>query len=110
LLDTATKEQLQHLRIGMEANPTLDGISPLSENRITKLRTNFQSQVYVLNARKVSRFKKGYDTLPKNDHVNAWVIADHLRFGRLPHEMKEIIQYEALQRLTRTRFHLMKNN
>ncbi|WP_230986978.1 IS110 family transposase [Cohnella fermenti] len=56
-----------------------------------------QSQIYVLNARKVARFKKGYEALPKNDRVDAWVIADHLRFGRLPHEMKEIIQYEALR-------------
>lgn len=43
----------------------------------------------MLNARKVSRFKKGYDTLPKNDRIDAWVIADHLRFGRLPYEMQE---------------------
>ena len=69
----------------------------------------FQAQVFVLNARKVARFKKGYDTLPKNDRIDAWVIADHLRFGRLPHEMTDCIQYEALQRLTRTRFHLMQN-
>lgn len=70
---------------------------------------SFQSHVYVLNARKVARFKKGYDTLVKNDRIDAWVIADHLRFGRLPMEMKDTIQYEALQRLTRTRFHLMQN-
>nr|WP_244916548.1 hypothetical protein [Pseudogracilibacillus auburnensis] len=36
-------------------------------------------------------------------------MADHLRFGRLSNEMKESFHYEALQRLTRTRFHLMKN-
>src|SRR5690606_7640560 len=66
------------------------------------------TKVYVLNARKVARFKKGYDTLPKNDKIDAWVIADHLRFGRLPQEMKEAHHYEALQRLTRTRFHFMK--
>ena len=58
--------------------------------------------------REKSRFKKGYDSLPKNDRIDAWVIADHLRFGRLPYEMKDAVQYEALQRLTRTRFHFMK--
>jgi transposase len=67
------------------------------------------AQVYVLNARKVARFKKGYDSLPKTDRLDAWVIADHLRFGRLPQEVKDSVQYEALQRLTRTRFHLMKD-
>jgi hypothetical protein len=57
----------------------------------------------------VARFKKGYDCLPKTDRLDAWVIADHLRFGRLPQEMIDSVQYEALQRLTRTRFHLMQN-
>ncbi|MDA8220420.1 MAG: transposase, partial [Desulfitobacterium hafniense] len=46
-----------------------------------------KTQVFVLNARKVARFKKGYDSLPKNDRVDAWVIADQLRFGRLPHAL-----------------------
>lgn len=110
MLDTAAKEQLQHLRIGMEATSNLGWhLAHYLKNELQSYEPNIQSQVYVLNARKVARFKKGYDTLPKNDRIDAWVIADHLRFGRLPHEMKDIIQFEALQRLTRTRFHLMKN-
>lgn len=110
MLDTAKKEQLQHLRIGMEATSNLGWhLAHYLKNELQNYEPNIQSQVYVLNARKVARFKKGYDTLPKNDRIDAWVIADHLRFGRLPHEMKDIIQFEALQRLTRTRFHLMKN-
>jgi alanyl-tRNA synthetase/REP element-mobilizing transposase RayT len=27
----------------------------------------------------IARFNMGYDTLPKNDRIDAWVIADHLR-------------------------------
>lgn len=73
------------------------------------MQSEFQAQVFVLNARKVARFKKGYDTLPKNDRLDAWVIADQLRFGRLPHQLTSCIQFEALQRLTRTRFFLMQN-
>ncbi len=79
------------------------------KNQLQNYEPNFLSQVYDLNARKVARFKKGYDSLPKNDRIDAWVIADHLRFRRLPYEMKDTIQYEALQRLTRTRFHLMES-
>ncbi|MES8781219.1 transposase, partial [Cutibacterium acnes] len=110
MLDTATKEQLQHLRIGMEATSNLGWhLAHYLKNELQSYEPNIQSNVYFLMAWKVSRFKKGYDTLPKNDRIDAWVIADHLRFGRLPHEMKDIIQFEALQRLTRTRFHLMKN-
>lgn len=110
MLDTASKESLAHLHIGMEATSNLGWhLAHYLKNELQSYEPNVKSQVYVLNARKVARFKKGYDSLPKNDRIDAWVIADHLRFGRLPHEMKDIIQYEALQRLTRTRFHLMKN-
>ncbi|TDF87693.1 IS110 family transposase, partial [Paenibacillus piri] len=110
MLDTATKEELQHLRIGMEATSNLGWhLAHYLKSELQSYEPKVMSQVFVLNARKVARFKKGYDSLPKNDRIDAWVIADHLRFGRLPHEMKDIIQFEALQRLTRTRFYLMKN-
>lgn len=110
MLDTASKEKLEHLHIGMEATSNLGWhLAHYLKKELQSYEPNVKSQVYVLNARKVARFKKGYDNLPKNDRIDAWVIADHLRFGRLPHEMKDIIQYEALQRLTRTRFHLIKN-
>ncbi len=97
------------IRVGMEATSNLGW--HLAHFLKANLQQNLASkaQVFVLNARKVARFKKGYDTLPKNDRIDAWVIADQLRFGRLPHELTSSIQFEALQRLTRTRFHLMQN-
>lgn len=79
------------------------------QNEFKAFESRFVVRIYVLNARKVARFKKGYDTLPKNDRIDAWVIADHLRFSRLPHAMTDSVQDEALQRLTRTRFHLVQN-
>ena len=110
MLDTASKAQAQELRIGMEATSNLGWhLAHYLKTELQGYEPHVQSQIYVLNARKVARFKKGYEALPKNDRVDAWVIADHLRFGRLPHEMKDIIQYEALQRLTRTRFFLTNN-
>ena len=110
MLDTASKAEAQELRIGMEATSNLGWhLAHYLKKELQGYEPRVQSQIYVLNARKVARFKKGYEALPKNDRVDAWVIADHLRFGRLPHEMKDIIQYEALQRLTRTRFFLMNN-
>lgn len=110
MLETASHQDLLELRIGMEATSNLGWhLAHYLKVELQGYEPRIQSQIYVLNARKVARFKKGYEALPKNDRVDAWVIADHLRFGRLPHEMKEIIQYEALQRLTRTRFFLMNN-
>lgn len=108
LLDTAHRSQSSCVQIGMEATSNLGWhLAHYLQDQLQGYE--LQSKIYVLNARKVSRFKKGYDTLPKNDRIDAWVIADHLRFGRLPHAMQDMIQYEALQRLTRTRFYLMHN-
>ena len=108
LLDTSHRSKSSCVQIGMEATSNLGWhLAHYLQDQLQGYE--LQSKIYVLNARKVSRFKKGYDTLPKNDRIDAWVIADHLRFGRLPHAMQDMIQYEALQRLTRTRFYLMHN-
>ncbi|WP_010632960.1 IS110 family transposase [Sporolactobacillus vineae] len=109
LLKRAQSGQAADLRIGMEATDQYSWhIAHYLRAQLKGYEPDYQTSVYVLNARKVARFKKGYDTLPKNDHIDAWVIADHLRFDRLPRAMQETVQYEALQRLTRTRFHFMK--
>lgn len=109
-IKAAKKSDSQSLRIGMEATSNLGWhLAHYLQDQFQGYMPNLNTQIYVLNARKIARFKKGYDTLPKTDRIDAWVIADHLRFGRLPHEMKDTIQFEALQRLTRTRFHLMKS-
>ena len=108
VISTANKTNCATVRIGMEATSNLGWhLAHYLKCHLNNSPTNVQ--IYVLNARKVARFKKGYDCLPKSDRLDAWVIADHLRFGRLPQEMKDSVQYEALQRLTRTRFHLMQN-
>jgi len=110
ILETSEKANSQHLQIGMEATSNFGWhLAHYLNDQLEGYEPKLEAQIYVLNARKVARFKKGYDTLPKNDRIDAWVIADHLRFNRLPNEMKDTIQYEALQRLTRARFHLMKN-
>lgn len=97
VLEKAEKNQLTDLKIGMEATDQFSWhIAHYLRERLGGYEPKFQSSIYVLNARKVARFKKGYDTLPKNDKIDAWVIADHLRFGRLPFAMQEAHQYEAL--------------
>lgn len=67
----------------------------------------FDPQVYVLNPRLVHRFKKAFNDLPKTDPVDAWVIAQRLRFGELPHPCLLNRAYLPLQRLTRFRYQLM---
>ena len=44
------------------------------------------------------KFKEAYPDLPKNDWVDAFVIADHLRFGRIAKEVyMDDYRYQALQ-------------
>jgi transposase len=105
ILTTAKRHSCSKVRIGMEATSNLGWhLAHFLKRELSALSPD----VFVLNARRVARFKRGYDTLPKTDSLDAWVIADQLRFGRLPHAMQESVQFQALQRLTRTRFHIMQ--
>jgi len=71
---------------------------------------NYDTKVYLLNPKQVHNFKKAYSDLPKTDDVDAWVIADCLRFGRI--NLSETYfdeRHKALQRLTRVRYHVVQN-
>jgi transposase len=59
------------------------------------------------NAKIVEAFKKSLGNLPKNDWIDAFTIAERLRFGRLPKSCPVDFRYLALQRLTRHRFHIV---
>jgi transposase len=64
MLDTANKESSQFLRIGMEATSNLGWhLGHYLKDQLQGYEPKLESQVYVLNARKVARFKEGYDTL-----------------------------------------------
>ncbi len=62
---------------------------------------------YTFNPRQVKKFKESYPDIGKDDWVDAMVIADRLRFGRLPAECYLDERYQPLQRLTRYRRHLV---
>ena len=70
----------------------------------------YQRKIHVLNPKQVSKFKEAYPDLPKNDWVDAFVIADCLRFGRIRSEVyMDDYRYEALKTLTRARFYAVQN-
>lgn len=100
---------LSEVVIGMEAT------SVYGELLVYSLRGNenlkrFQSNIHVLNPKQVAKFKLAYPDLPKNDYVDAYVIADHLRFGRINTEVyMDDYRYKALQMLTRARFFAVQN-
>lgn len=66
--------------------------------------------LHALNPRLTANFKKSYVDLDKTDPIDAFVIADRLRWGRdigTPFEYDEA--YLALRFLTRYRYHVVHN-
>ena len=63
----------------------------------------------MLNPKQVKKFRDAYSNLPKNDHVDSYVIADHLRFGRINKEVyMDDYKYQALKMYTRARHQLVQ--
>ncbi len=95
--------------IGMEAT-SIYGSHLVHTFREDGALGRFERKIHVLNPRQVSKFKESYNDLPKNDWVDAFVIADHLRFGRMTSEVyMDDYRYEALKTLTRARFYAVQN-
>lgn len=71
---------------------------------------SFNSVVYQVNAKDIKNYKKSFSDLEKTDPIDSYTIADFARVGRCKnlHPFRGS-QYIALQRLTRQRFHLVKN-
>lgn len=65
--------------------------------------------VHSLNARQVAQLKKLFPEMSKDDPVDAGMIAEYLRFRRLPTPHLVDERYLALQQLTRHRFHLVQS-
>lgn len=101
--------QLDAVVIGMKAT------SIYGNNLVYALREDsglghFHRKIHVLNPKQAKKFKEAYPDLPKNDWVDTFVIADHLRFGRIAKEVyMDDYRYKALQTLTRARFDVIQN-
>lgn len=69
-----------------------------------------EKNIYVFNPSLIKQFKQSnYLDAPKNDRADAWFIAAKLRAGNLPNPFTWSETQMALQRLTRTRYHLMQD-
>jgi len=69
----------------------------------------YDPMIISFNAKIIDAFKKSLGNLEKNDWIDAFTIAERLRFGRLPKTCPVDFRYLALQRLTRHRFHIVDN-
>ena len=109
IVSALTAQGLTDVVIGMEAT------SIYGETLVYALREDgrlgqFHKKIHVLNPKLVKGFKESYPELPKNDPVDAFVIADKLRFGRITKEVyMDDYRYKSLQMLTRARFFAVQN-
>jgi len=67
----------------------------------------FKPFVYQLNPKTIANYKKTFVDIDKTDHLDAYVIADFARCGKISSSPWRGSQFLALQRLTRHRFHLV---
>ena len=81
-----SSHKLDSLVIGLEATSVYGEplVHFLKQDTVVN---SFDPHIHVLNAKQVNAFKKAYPDLPKTDDIDAWVIAEHLRFGRINKEV-----------------------
>ena len=103
-----TSNNIVSVLIGLEAT------SVYGDNLVYFLKedttlASFDRKIHVLNPKQVNKFKESYNDLPKNDYVDAFVIADCLRFGRINKEVyMDDYRYKALQKAARSSYRLPK--
>ena len=109
LLETRRTRSVSFFNFGLEATGCYgDQIAMFL--RETDQIPRSEKVVRLLNPKQVSRFKKSYSELPKTDSIDAFVIADSLRFGRIGLKGTVVDEkYLALQKLTRSRFQVAKD-
>ncbi len=104
IVSAIQSQGLEGAVIGMEAT-SVYGDSLVYALREDGRLGQYPRKIHVLNPKQVNKFKESYSDLPKNDDVDAFVIADKLRFGRISKEVyMDDYRYKALQTLTRARF------
>ena len=69
----------------------------------------YQPLVYCLNPKTIANYRKSFVDMDKTDPLDAYIITDFARCGRISSKPWRGAQFLALQRLTRHRLHLIEN-
>jgi len=107
LLETLNQKGFSEVKIATESTSFLD-LHLVDFLASSQRLAPFHPSLYQLNPKLVRNFKRAYPDKEKTDKVDAFVIADRLRFGRVPQPYESHQPYLPLKRLTRYRFHLVK--
>jgi transposase len=101
------KEQFTALMIAMEAT-SVYSLHIASFLETADLLVPYKPRVYCLNPKSVANYRKSYIDIDKTDTLDAFIIADFARAGRINIKPWRGSQRLALQRLTRHRLHLVE--
>lgn len=108
-IDLVMKEHMfSNLKIATESASFLD-LHIVDYLASSKLLSKYSPTIYQFNPKITSGFKRAYPDKDKSDTVDAFVVADRLRFGRLPEPYEDTQPYLPLKRLTRYRYHIISN-
>jgi transposase len=108
IVAVADKLPSSEIHIGLEATSVYSWHPAMYLHEQEQLQQR-NAKVFTLNPKLVNKFREAYADMDKTDRIDAWIIADRLRFGRLTTTIIMQERYVALQRLTRMRFHLVHN-
>ncbi len=99
LLEHLADKKVDVLKIGLESTSVYSFHPSMFLHHDEDLDA-FGAKVYVMNPKQIANFKKSYADMNKTDEIDAFVIADYLRFGRNQMSVVKENQYIALQQLT----------
>ncbi len=107
LIDTITKHKFKTTIVALEST-SFYGLHIANFLSSDKQLLAHNIYVYCLNPKMISNYKKSFIGISKTDPIDAFVIADFARVGRISSQPWRGSQYLALQRLTRHRLHLVE--
>ncbi|MED2956092.1 IS110 family transposase [Bacillus thuringiensis] len=107
LLQCIAGKEVDILKIGLEST-SVYSFHPSMFLHYDEDLQRFGAKVFLMNPKQIANFKKSYSDMNKTDEIDAFVIADYLRFGRNQMSIVKESQYVALQQLTRSRYQLVK--
>jgi len=107
ILYAVQDESVSELRVGLESTSVYSFHPSMFLHNDESIQSH-GGQVFVMNPKQIANFKKSYSDMDKTDEIDAFVIADYMRFGRLPMSVVKEEQYVALQQLTRARYQIVR--
>src|SRR5690625_6196881 len=96
ILHAVQGKSINELKIGLESTSVYSFHPSMFLHNDEYIRA-LVGQVLVMNPKQIANFKKSYSDMDKTDEIDAFVIADYLRFGRLPMSIVREEQYVNLK-------------